>query len=111
MKKLLKIVREEKYGIEERYWLREDGKITVQRVQDIEPYLNQNRVELNSRSAKASKLGRDGLGTKVASIPFGLIEQLCQQRGVNLLTCSNDQLKRILNDPEFSKLRTAHGRI
>jgi hypothetical protein len=110
MRKLLKVVREEKRGIEERYWLREDGKITVERLQDVEPYINQNQRDFNSVSSKG-RLSRDGLGRKVASIPFGLVEQLCQQRGVNLLTCSNDQLRRILNDPEFQRLRTAPGRI
>jgi len=99
-------------GITRRYYLRPDGKSTVQGLQDADPIFNANKEQLGAKSAKATKLNeREGLGTKVASIPMGLVEQILQERGVNLITCSDAQLKAIINDVEFNKIRTAHGRV
>ena len=100
-------------GVTTEYWLHaNNSSITVRGVQDAEPMINANTAELNSKSAKASKLNeRDGLGTKVASIPMGLVDQLNAEDGINILTCSEAELKRLLNDPEYAKLRTSHGRV
>jgi hypothetical protein len=99
-------------GLTTQYFSVDGGKkIHIKVLQDVEPLLKQNRVELNQKSAKARKFRREGLGTKVASIPNGIVEQLRQERGINILTCSEKQLKQILNDSEFSGLRTSHGRI
>lgn len=99
-------------GMTMRTIFRNDGAIVVQCLQDVEPHLDQNRRELNMKSAKASRLGRDGgLGVKVASIPMGIVEMLAQQKGLNVITCSDEELKKLLNSPEYSKLRTSHGRL
>jgi len=98
-------------GMHTYYWLRQDGKITVQQVQDVDPYLAQNVAENNSHSSKGRRDYGEGLGTKVASIPMGLVEQVLQDHGVNLMTCSEKELKRFLNDPKYAKVRTAPGRV
>lgn len=98
-------------GITTRYYSENGGKrVVIQRLQDIEPNLIQNRQELNEKSSKGGVGIASGLGTKVASIPMGLVEKLAAE-GTNLITCTDAELKRILNDSNYSKLRTAHGRV
>ena len=99
-------------GITTQWFVHADGRMTVRGVQDVAPVLNHNAQVINSKNAKSSKLNEsEGLGTKVASIPNILVEQLLKQKGLNLYTCSNKDLYKILNDPDYRKLRTAHGRL
>ena len=97
-------------GMTTQYLSHGNGKITIRCFQDVEPALIQNQRELNAQSSKSRVKIVEGIGTKVASIPMGLIDQFHKQ-GLNLLTCSDAQLKRVLNDPNYKKLRTAHGRV
>lgn len=99
-------------GMTTQYWLHPGGrKVTVRRYQDAEPIINSNVAQFNGKSSKGRLNEAEGLGTKVASIPMGLIEQLEKERNINILTCTEAELKRLLNDPEFRRLRTAPGRI
>lgn len=98
-------------GITTEYWSEDEGKrIHVRMLQDVEPGFKQNARELNLKSAKSRFNKNDGIGTKVASIPMGLVEKLAQD-GLNIVTCSEKELNKLLNDPDFSKIRTAHGRV
>ena len=110
MKKLLGKEYNPVTGITDIFWQREDGKITMQRYQDAEPMFEQNRREYNSISSKG-RLSRPGLGRKVASIPMGLVEQIRMETGIDILTCSRKERLAILNDPKYSKVRTAPGRL
>jgi hypothetical protein len=95
------------------YWMHPGGKkVTIRRVQDIEPILLNNVAEYNAKSSK-SRIGPEceGLGRKVASIPAILAEKWIQEGGINILTCPIEELKKLLNDPEYRKLRTTPGRI
>ncbi len=76
----------------------------------MEPILVNNTRELNAKSSKSRVGIASGFGTKVASIPMGLVEKLAKE-GTNILTCSEKELKAFLNDSSYSKVRTAHGRI
>jgi hypothetical protein len=98
-------------GLTTKYWLRLDGKVTVQVLQDVDPIFDQNAVERNATSAKSRKDYGEGLGAKVASIPMGLVENINQEKGLNLITCSEADLKKFVNSPEYAKIRTAHGDI
>ena len=99
-------------GLTTRYWSVDGGrKVTVQVLQDVEPNLSQNMRELNSYSSKSRVPVREGLGTKVASIPMGIVAQLRKEKGIDVLKCPASDLKKLLNDPDFAKLRTAPGRI
>lgn len=98
-------------GITTEYWQHNGStKVTVRSLQDVEPLLDQNTAELNAKSSKAGVGIAEGLGVKVASIPMGMVERFAQQ-GTDILTCSAAELKQILNDPDYKKLRTAHGRL
>ena len=86
------------------------GKVTVRLVQDAEPIFQGNTAEWNGHNHKSpSVFRRPALGTKVASIPFGVVEEVNQKKGLNLMTCSGADLKKFLNDRDNSKLRTARG--
>jgi hypothetical protein len=109
--KLLQVVQTDVHGITEEWWLRQDGKITVRRMQDVDPFLDANRQQMGAHSSKGRRDYGEGLGEHVARIPNALIEQLIQTHGVNLATCDEKTLKRFLNSSEYAKLRTAPGRI
>lgn len=99
-------------GITEEYWMHPGGgKVTVRRLQDVEPMLKQNAEELNAKSSKSRVGIAAGLGVKVASIPMGLVENLKQEKGLDVMSCKESDLKRLLNDSDYAKLRTAHGRL
>ncbi len=101
-------------GITTEYWTHLGGKkVTVRRLQNVEPHLDLNRARMNSCSSKSKSHLRkaQGYGAQVASIPMGFVEEHLQKTGVNLISCSTDQLHRVLNDPNFQRLRVAHGRI
>lgn len=99
-------------GITTQYFLRSNGDITIRGVQDVDAILDHNKKVINTKNAKSSKLNEaEGLGTKVASIPNLVAERMLKEKGLNLYTCSDKELKALLNDPDYSKLRTAHGRV
>lgn len=85
---------------------REDGKLVVEHVQDVEPYL-----ERNKRWANGGNRQRGGELTKVASIP-NVVVMKWMRMGVNLYD-KNDQKKvaALLNSPEYRYLKTTDSRI
>ncbi len=91
------------------YW-QEGTKLHVQKYQMVANHLRQNQKEYAENSSKARNHRGDGLGQKVASIPMGIAEKLAKN-GLNVLTCGEDQLKRLLNNPEYRALRTAPGTV
>lgn len=99
-------------GITTEYLSVEGGKkVTVRRWQDADPILDNNAAMLNAQSSKGRLNTREGLGVKVASIPMGFIEQYLAETGINLMTCSHAELHKVLNNSDYKKLRTAHGRV
>ena len=100
-------------GLTTSYWLRQDGKVTVQVSQDADPIFEANQVQYNTHSSKGRRdYGEGGaLGTQVARIPMGVVEEVLMKTGVNLQTCDNATLHRFLNSSEYAKLRTAPGRL
>lgn len=98
-------------GITTQWLLQSDGNIRVRGVQDVDPILALNKQVINPKKLKGKLNEAEGLGTKVASIPTILVEKLLKEKGINLLTCSQKELHRVLNDPDYKKLRTAHGRL
>ena len=100
-------------GLTTSYYLRSDGKITVQVTQDADPIFDANRQQFNAHSSKGRRDYGDtgGLGEMVARIPSGVVSEVLMKTGVNLQTCDNKTLHRFLNSPEYAKLRTAPGRL
>jgi hypothetical protein len=102
-------------GVLEKHFIHEDGgqkKLTIQRVQDVEPILKSNREQFNS--ASSSFAGSDM--HKVASIPAVVLENACTVHGIKfqeLMACKTDRAKSIwnqlLNGREFRAFRTKPG--
>jgi hypothetical protein len=84
----------------------EDGdKLIVERVQDVEPILNDNKRALNNASSSWK-----GEFHHVASIPLVIIEKYKNEKGIDLLK-DKAALKKFLNDPDNKFFRTKPGRI
>jgi hypothetical protein len=97
-------------------------KVTeIETVQDIEPYLKQNRAEynhdpgggggLNDRSRRQITPG----WWHVASIPESLVKHIALKDGIDIENMNDDQYKFIakkyLNNPEYRYLRTNPGKL
>lgn len=87
-------------------------RLTIERVQDVEPYLEQNKREYNAVPQKQQHKYK-GEFVKVASIPNVVIEQWMKE-GINIFDPSPEMQKKIkgkLNSSEYQYLRTRPGRV
>jgi hypothetical protein len=86
----------------------EAGRFALRRSGDVEPVLEANKRAL---------VGGDGYTPsrdlrRIASIPPAVQLLWIERYGVDPLRRGNeDLLRRLLNDPEWMHLRTAHGRV
>lgn len=102
-------------GVLEKHFIHEDGgqkKLTIQRVQDVDPILKANREDFNS--ASSSFAGSDM--HRVASIPAVVLESMCTLHNIKfqeLMACKTDRAKSIwnelLNGRDFRAFRTKPG--
>lgn len=77
-----------------------EDKLTIERVQDVEPLLIHNKAE-------AEDFTRYGDLCKIASIPMVLIEKWKNEEGVDIMKPgTEDFLARKLLDPDYAHLRT-----
>lgn len=89
----------------------DDGSsLTVQRTQDVEPYLEENKAAY-AETPSWRKFDNKHAFHKVASIPLIVAEQWMKE-GINVFD-KNDRPKIIarLNSPEYSYLRTKAVRL
>ena len=86
-------------------------RIVIESTQDVEPIIETNRMLMNEEGSGTSSLWKKRQWVRVASIPNTVLEQWMQQ-GLNFYD-PNDWpiIKRLLNDREFDKFRTAPGRF
>lgn len=91
----------------------QDGrdKIVFASDQDVSEIVAANKRLMNLEGSGESTLWKNRQYVRIASIPNIVIEQWMQQ-GLNFYD-PNDWpiLKRLINDSEFSKFRTAPGRF
>lgn len=80
-----------------------DGSVTFERVQDVEPILENNH-RLRSEDQKSD------LGRHIATIPNVLIEKWINEEGAPVLAMNKDEfakfIKHKLDDPDYAYLRT-----
>jgi hypothetical protein len=97
---------------EKLYYDDQNDKLTVERIQDVEPILEANRADFNAAPEKFS--GRyDKPMVHVARIPLIVVEQWMKE-GINVFDPSQEMTKKIrqrLNSPEYAYLRTMPGKI
>ena len=87
--------------------------IEIRTEQDCADVIELN-TKLRNRDNFSGSLWAGRQYVKIASIPLIEVERMLKEEGINLLR-SNDEdkarLARKLNDPSFSKWRTAPGRV
>ncbi len=84
-----------------------DGKLTFERVQDVEPILD------FTHDLRA--VGRVGSGEMrhAASVPMVIVEAYCNDRGITFHEFMNNPVhgRAILNDPALRAFRVWEGRV
>lgn len=94
-------------GMTEEHWFDEDtNRLTIRRLQDVEETLNVNQRQFNDATEKHG----DGIEL-VARIPMVLVEKLQRDKGLNWFKSTDAERRRLLNDPDYKKLRTRPGRL
>lgn len=94
--------------VKTRLWF-DDGDITVERIQDVEPIIERNKALQNTPQKRA------GSFRHIGSIPNVILERWILEDGCNYLALPKDEfdrlIKRKLRDPQWKWLRTGEGRI
>ena len=88
-------------------------KIEFETYQDCEEILRDNQALFNRDNFSGSLWAGRGY-VKVASIPMAMIEKWAKEDGINFLRFNDEdkaKLLKRLNDKDYSKLRTAPGRL
>lgn len=88
-----------------------NSRVHIQCYQDIEPILEFNKALLNSQSSKSRKDYGEGMGKMHMKIPNALAVDWRINKGFDITKASETEVKKILNDRDYSKLRTSHGRV
>lgn len=84
-----------------------DGTVTVRETMDVEPFLEDNVAMANHDDGWSE----DKYMRRCASIPLALLDQW-KSEGLDIHDRNNEKIvKRILNDPDYRKLRTAHWNV
>lgn len=88
---------------------KEDGKLVINEVQDVEPVLEANkRAQANRCDYRPHAKGEMH---KVASVPLVIVQKWLNE-GIDVFNKDHwPKVKAKLNDPEYRFLRTTPGRI
>lgn len=88
---------------------RSSPTLYIERVQDVEPYLDRNKA-LQNMGKNDNELGRH-----IASIPNVILERWINEDGVNYLALPKREFDRLvrrkLRDPDWKWLRTTSARV
>ena len=91
-------------------WIDEpDNTISITTHQEVEPILDQNKIEYNAYGDKLS-LGKRGDWHKVASIPFNVYEQWKNETN-GAIEKDPKLLAKYLNDPDNKFFKTAPTKL
>jgi len=84
----------------------ENGAMTIETRQDVEPILNANKRAMNDGDGYTPS--RDM--KRIASIPLNIVELWKEKYGIDLFNKNHAQgVRRLLNDPDWRYLRTSGG--
>lgn len=82
----------------------------IETVQDVAPFLRKNRALRNEPEHRKKGMKADML--HAATIPIGVQYKWIQKYGVNIYDQNHQSaVKKLLNSPDWSYLRTTTGRI
>lgn len=86
-----------------------NGQLAINRVQDVEPYLDANkRMQAERAGGWRRNAGKNG--RLVADIP-NIVAEMWLKQGFNVFQASERELRKKLDEPEWSYLKTIPGRI
>lgn len=86
-----------------------NGQLVVRRVQDVAPILDHNK-RMQADSVGGWRRTAKSVRRKIAEVPNIVAEQWLKE-GFNLFRASESELRKKLDDPNWSYLRTINGRI
>lgn len=86
-----------------------NGQLHVHRVQDVEPYLDDNKRMQADQSGGWRRASKGNM-RKIASIPNIVVEKWLQE-GFNAYTADPKELRKKLDDPDYAYLKTVPGKI
>ena len=92
-----------------RFHTEPDGTFTVNTMQDVQPNIDENKIDLNSYGSTLTP-GKQYSGMRVASIPFNVWENWMKETDGELQK-DPKVLKKSLNDPDNKYFRTTPTRI
>lgn len=89
---------------------RNDGTLTVHRMQDVEPILKQIKARKEEESRKFQRL-RDF--REIGEVPFVVLEEWIKKRGMTFREYVIDRRARKLfwSNPDHSKFKVARGKV
>src|SRR5688500_10827170 len=90
-------------------WKREQGKVLIYREQDVQPYLDANK-RMQAEQVGGWRRAGKGARRMVADIPNIVVEMWLKQ-GFNMFSASERELRKKLDEPEWSYLKTIPGRL
>lgn len=95
-------------GVTRQYFCDDDGNISVNASQDLEPLLERNKSVANDRGKRVTS----DYANPVATIPPIILLKWMNEEGWNAYDADKDpdvdrKLKQKLNDPEWRYLRTS----
>ncbi len=89
---------------------RTEGNVTIERVQDIEAIMENNKRVRNDELDHKKFDGKDFF--RVASIPKVVIEQIKNELGINAFKREDhERFIRLLNSPDYAYLKTTKAII
>lgn len=95
-------------GVTRQFFIDDEGNVTVNAVQDLEPLLDRNKAASNERGKRVT----DDYANPIATIPPVIALHWLNTEGWWVFDASKDpdvekKLKRKLNDPDWRHLRTS----
>ena len=99
-------------GVTRRFFADDDGNITVEAIQDLEPLLERNKRMANENGKKIAS----DYSNPIASIPPIFIMKWLNEEGWYVYDAEKDpgvekKLNQKLNDPDWRFLRTSELRV
>lgn len=86
-----------------------NGELTVYREQDVEPYLDANKRK-QADAVGGWRRNAGSMGRMLADIPNIVVEHWLKQ-GFNIFQVSERELRKKLDDPDWSYLKTIPGKV
>jgi hypothetical protein len=86
-----------------------NGELVVKRTQDVEPILDHNkRAQADAAGGWRRNAGKTR--RQIAEIPNIVVEQWLRE-GFNIFRVSEIELRKKLDDPQWSYLKTVQGKV